>query len=191
MPLKRVHYYILGIIVLVAVVTISSWIGAVSNAKMSKNKIAIEKAEVHTSLLERYQAVDKIVDYIETTDQEILSGIDTIKTNHTVFVSEITNNDQTKLYNTAKLIDQTFVNLVDILQDNPTKYTPFTLSETDLDSYKTKTLTVINNINTLNAEIINYNNTIRVFPNIIYLHFYPLELIWDINLYQPTLPSFN
>lgn len=191
MPLKRVHYYILGIIVLVAVVTISSWIGAVSNAKMSKNKIAIEKAEVHTSLLERYQAVDKIVEYIETTDQEILRGIDTIKTNHTVFASEITNNDETKLYNTSKLIDQTFVNLVNILQDNPTKYTPFTLSETDLDSYKTKTLTVINNINTLNTEIINYNNTIRVFPNIIYLHFYPLELIWDINLYQPILPSFN
>ncbi|MFA5486090.1 MAG: hypothetical protein WC275_03285 [Bacilli bacterium] len=183
--MKRIHYYLLGIFILVFVVTLSSWLGAHHSAKSLQSETKIVEEKVHESVLSRYITIEEIINEVNTTDELLQSKINDLKSAYTLYK----NKTQTKeeLYS----LEHTFGKLTVYLKDHKDKYTPFTLSEETVAKFESSTTEVVENIQTLNSAINKYNTTLKVFPNIIYLSKYERFEMWDLSTFVQTLPDFS
>lgn len=188
--MKRVHYYILGIVILIAVTILSSWAGSHHSAKSLNEQVATSNGAVHLSLKTRYTVINEIVSEVESSDATIAEHIATINSEHTKFNSNLTIKSLEEINEVAQLLDHTFNNLVTFLVANKDKYTPFTLEAPLVSRYTAATNAAIVDIKTYNESVEAYNTNLKVFPNIIYLSFFAPKDMWDLSPLVATLPSF-
>ncbi len=185
MTMKRIHYYLLGIFILVFVVTLSSWLGAHHSAKTLQSEALFLEKKVHESVLSRYITIEEIISEVETSDEPLQNKINDVNNAHTLLKNE----EQTK--DEVYTLEHAFNELINYLKDNKDKYTPFSLSAETLTKFENDSTLVVENIKLLNSGINKYNTTLKVFPNIIYLSKYERFAVWDVSSFIVTLPDFS
>lgn len=185
MTMKRIHYYLLGIFILVFVITLSSWLGAHHSAKTLQSEALILEKKVYESVLSRYITIEEIMNKVETSDELLQNKINDVTNAHTLLENE----GQTK--NEVYTLEHAFNELMNYLKDHKDKYTPFTLSLATLTKFENDSNLVVESIKLLNSGINKYNTTLKVFPNIIYLSKYEPFIMWDVSSFIVTLPDFS
>lgn len=189
--MKRIYYYIIGIIALLAVVTGSTWIGAV-NGEVRKNQNVIEATgNVHAKLGGRYEKVSAFIDAIEDANATIVGYLTIIADARTAFADAIASNDLEAANGAAQTIDATFIDLVSYMEDNPSSYNTVDLYSGYMAEFAASTNAVIVAVTTYNSEVNAYNTHIATFPNLIFLQGKTPYETWAVTYYNTTLPTFN
>lgn len=189
--MKRLHYYIIGAVALVAVTVSASWIGAV-NGEVHKNAAVSEAVgNVHASLSGRYEKIGGFINAIEDANTTVQSYLDTIRDARTAFANALTAGNSATANEQAEIVDATFMTLVAYMEDNPNSYNTVNLYGGFMAEFAASTNTVTEEIRTYNSKVNAYNTHIRVFPNVIFLSQKTPYAVWVLTNYSAELPQFN
>lgn len=189
--MKRIHYYITGVVVLILVLVSSTWIGAVNGEVRKRNDVLESTGNVHAKLSGRYEKVGAFIDAIEDANANVLTFLETIEDARTAFANAISAKDIDTANSAATTLDLTFTNLLAYMEDNPESYSTVSLYSGYTAEFSASTNAVTYAITEYNKKVNAYNTHIEVFPNIIYVGNKTRLEVWNLSYYNASLPTFN
>jgi LemA protein len=189
--MKRIYYYILGIVALLAVVTGSTWIGAVNGEVRKRQNVIEATGNIYAKMGGRYEKVAGLIDAIEGANEAIVEFMTIIADARTAFANAIAANDLEAATGAAETIDATFIDLVSYMEDNPSEYSTVNLYSGYMAEFAASTNAVIVAVTTYNKEVNAYNTHIGTFPNLIFLQGKTPYETWVVPNYDTTLPTFH
>lgn len=189
--MKKIYYYVIGIVALLAVVVGGTWISASNGAVTKENAIIENMGNVHAKLSGRYEKITAFIDAVEGANATVQGYLDTIMTARAAFADAIAAGNNVGANETAETIDGTFVTLVSYMEDNPASYNTVNLYGGYMAEFAASTNMVTTAITTYNSAVTAYNNHIKTFPNVIFVGGRTTYDIWPLTNYNSTLPTFN
>ena len=189
--MKRLHYYIIGTVALLAAVTTSTWIGAVNGEVRKKQNVIEATGNVHIKLSGRYEKVVAFIDAIEDANATVTNYLTIITDARTAFADAIGSSDLEGANEAAEIIDAAFIDLVSYMEDNPDSYNTVDLYSGFMAEFSALTNAVIFAVTTYNSEVNKYNTHISIFLNMLFLGGKTPYTTWAVTNYNTTLPTFN
>lgn len=185
--MKRLHYYIVGTIVIFALTVFATAFGAMNGAKELENAVKLAANESFVALNARYEKVtefNELVGEVDETANELISDI------NARILSFNNNMHFPKTFNPALedafFIDENFNELVSYLKANH-ESTLNAVPESFTLEFDNVTVALIPHLTNYNAATSDFNKYITLFPNSLYLGKYAAHNLFDLTLYPLNL----
>lgn len=189
--MRKVYYYIFGAIFLISAVIGGTWISAANGEVRNNNNVINATGTVHSWLSNRYEKMDFFIDAIENANDTILSFLQTIRDARIAYAQAIEAQNNDRARDEADIIDETFITLIAVMEDNPDSYQTVGLYHNFMGEFSATTNAVTEAIRQFNGYVNVYNTHIQIFPNLIFLAKKEPYKIWPLDNYLRSLPTFN
>lgn len=163
---KIVFYSVSGLLVLLIVMFLGTWISTNNQASEYDELMYFRKTQIYVAIDNRYSKVLAYQATIQTADNQILTQLGLITQAREAFAEAIENQippDQLEEDFTA--LESMFITLVSYMEDNPGNWTTVGITSAFLAEYNASTNAVSFAINQYNETVFLYNSFLRKFPN--------------------------
>lgn len=182
---------IVAVVLIVAVIFGSMWVGAYNGAITKSNEINQKQTQIYTAYSNRYEKIAAYIDAIDNADAQILAQMTLITDARTAFANAIAAGQLDVAEDASSTIESTFINLVSYMEDNP-GWTTIGLTSGFMAEFAASTNAVTFAINSYNASLTDYNTFIALFPNNLFTGgFSRNDDFYTAPNFNTELPTFN
>lgn len=188
---KKIAGITTGVVLLLVLTVSIIWIAAYNKVTTLSNEIPQKEAEIYNAYGSRYEKVAGMIDAIESANQQIIDQMALIMDARMQFANALSNKDYNNLDGNIEVIESTLINLLSYMEDNP-GWTTTGLYNGYVNEFIASTNVIQTAYNLYNGKVVEFNNTISTFPNVIFVGGRDkLETKTMPSSFNVTLPSFN